>query len=195
MLLYLNSTPLFHSSCRLWSVLFSAFPMPDIRLAAYPHSILLAWCLPVQAYALHRHKRIIWLSYLRKYGVRVLGFFVGDMVRAVVLVLLGIFDDFRKVFHAVFQFHNALFGGLSRFGFYSNFMLQIGERTSFIIALCGDFQILDCCPLLQSGTVLEFLVRGVNEPACRVVFFRNNCLSFPFLFDAFPDTFLCVFFP
>ena len=127
--------------------------------------------------------------------VRVLGFLVSDMIRTVVLVLLGIFDDFRKVFHAVFQFHNALFGGLSHFGFYSNFMLQIGERTSFIIALCGDFQILDCCPLLQSGTVLEFLVRGVNEPACRVVFFRNNCLSFPFLFDAFPDTFLCVFFP
>ena len=117
------------------------------------------------------------------------------MVRAVVLVLLGIFDDFRKVFHAVFQFHNALFGGLSRFGFYSNFMLQIGERTSFIIALCGDFQILDCCPLLQSGTVLEFLVRGVNEPACRVVFFRNNRFSLTLHFDAFPDTFLCVFFP
>ena len=126
---------------------------------------------------------------------RILGFFVADMIGAVVFVLLGIFDDFRKVFHVVFQFHNALFGGLSHFGFYSNFMLQIGERTSFIIALCGDFQILDCCPLLQSGTVLEFLVRGVNEPACRVVFFRDNCLSFSFLFDAFPDTFLCVFFP
>lgn len=126
---------------------------------------------------------------------RILGFFVGDMVRAVVLGLLGIFDDFRKVFHAVFQFHNALFGGLSRFVFYSNFMLQIGERTSFIIALCGDFQILDCRPLLQSGTVLEFLVRGVNDLAGRVVFFRDNCLSFPFLFDAFPDTFLCVLFP
>ena len=37
-----NPAPLFHSSCRLRSVLFSAFPMPDIRLAAYPHSILLA---------------------------------------------------------------------------------------------------------------------------------------------------------
>ena len=117
------------------------------------------------------------------------------MVRAVVLVLLGIFDDFRKVFHAVFQFHNALLGGFARFGFYSNLMLQIGERTGFIIALCGDFQILDCRPLLQSGTVLKFLVRGVNEPAGGVVLFRDNCLSFPLLFDAFPDTFLCVFFP
>ena len=115
------------------------------------------------------------------------------MVRAVVLVLLGIFDDFRKVFHAVFQFHNVLFGGLSRFGFYSNFMLQIGERTSFIIALCGDFQILDCRPLLQLGTVLEFFIRGINEPAGRVVFFRNNRFLLTFHFDAFPDTFFCVF--
>ena len=55
--------------------------------------------------------------------------------------------------------------------FYSNFMLQIGERTSFIIALCGDFQILDSCQLLESGTVLEFFIRGINEPADRVVFF------------------------
>ena len=61
------------------------------------------------------------------------------MVGAVVFVLLGIFDDFRKVFHAVLQFHNALSGRFARFGFYSNFMFQIGERTSFIIALCGDF--------------------------------------------------------
>ena len=117
------------------------------------------------------------------------------MIGAIVFVLLSIFNDFRKVFHAVFQFHNALFGGLASFGFYSNLMLQIGERTSFIIVLCDDFQILDCRPLLQSGTVLEFLVRGVNDLAGRVVFFRDNCLSFPFLFDAFPDTFLCVFFP
>ena len=102
------------------------------------------------------------------------------MVGAVFFILLGIFDDFSKVFHAMFQFHNALFGGLARFGFYSNLMLQIGERTSFIIALCGDFQILDCRPLLQSGTVLEFLVRGVNEPAGGVVFFRDNCLLFLF---------------
>ncbi len=93
------------------------------------------------------------------------------MVRAVVLVLLGIFDDFRKVFHAVFQFHNALFGRFSRFGFHSNLMLQIGERTNFIIALCSNLQILDSCPLLESGTALEFFIRGVNEPADRVVFF------------------------
>ena len=82
---------------------------------------------------------------------------------------------------SMFQFHNALFGGLARFGFYSNLMLQIGERTSFIIALCGDFQILDCCPLLQSGTVLEFLVRGVNEPAGGVDcqhFFRQIFLGY-----------------
>lgn len=117
------------------------------------------------------------------------------MIGTVVFVLLGIFDDFRKVFHTVFQFHNTLFGRPSGFGFYSNLMLQIGERTSFIIVLCGDFQILDCRPLLQSRTVLKFIVRGVNEPACRVVFFRDNCLSFPFLFDAFPDMLLCVFFP
>lgn len=117
------------------------------------------------------------------------------MIGAIVFVLLSIFNDFRKVFHAVFQFHNALFGGLASFGFYSNLMLQIGERTGFIIALCGDFQILDCRPLLQSGTVLEFLVLGVNEPAGGVILFRDNCLSFPLLFNAFQDTFLCVFFP
>ena len=113
---------------------------------------------------------------------RILGFFVADMIGAVVFVLLGIFDDFCKVFHAVFQFHNALFGGLSRFVFYSNFMLQIGERTSFIIALCGDFQILDCRPLLQSGTVLEFLVRGVNDLAGRVVLVKPFCNT---LFDKY----------
>ena len=117
------------------------------------------------------------------------------MIGAIVFVLLSIFNDFHKVFHAMFQFHNALSGRPPGFGFYSNLMLQIGERTGFIIALCGDFQILDCRPLLQSGTVLEFLVRGVNEPAGGVILFRDNCLSFPLLFNAFPDTFLCVFFP
>ena len=40
-----NFAPLFRSSCRLRSVLFSAFPMTDTRLAAYPHSILLALSL------------------------------------------------------------------------------------------------------------------------------------------------------
>ena len=62
-----------------------------------------------------------------------------------------------------------------------------------IIALCGDFQILDSCQLLESGTVLEFFIRGINEPADRVVFFRNNRFSLTLHFDAFPDTFLCVF--
>ena len=80
-------------------------------------------------------------------------------------VLLGIFDDFCKVFHAVFQFHNALFGRFSRFGFHSNLMLQIGERTNFIIALCSNLQILDSCPLLESGTALKFFIRGINEAA------------------------------
>ena len=39
-----------------------------------------------------------------------------------------------------------------------------------------------------------FFVRGVNEPAGGVIFFRGHCLLFPFPFNAFPDTFLCVFF-
>ena len=97
--------------------------------------------------------------------------FCGNMVGSVIFILLGIFDDFCKVFHAMFQFHSALFGRFSDFGFYSNLMLQIGERTNFIIALCSKLQILDSCPLLESGTVLEFFIRGINEPAGRVVFF------------------------
>ena len=112
---------------------------------------------------------------------------------AYIYLYLGIFDDFCKVFYAVFQFHNALFGRFSSFGFYSNLMLQIGERTNFIIALCSNLQILDSCPLLESGTVLKFFIRGINEPAGRVVFFRNNRFSLTLHFDAFPDTFLCVF--
>ena len=115
------------------------------------------------------------------------------MIGAVGFVLLGIFDDFCKVFHAVFQFHNALFGRFSGFGFHSNLMLQLGERTNFIIALCSNLQILDSCPLLESGTVLEFFIRGIYEPAGRVVFFRNNRFLLTFYFDAFPDTFFCVF--
>ena len=115
------------------------------------------------------------------------------MIGAVGFVLLGIFDDFCKVFHAMFQFHSALFGRFSGFGFHSNLMLQIGERTNFIIALCSNFQILDSCSLLESGTVLEFFIRGINEPAGRVVFFWNNRFSLTLYFDAFPDTFLCVF--
>ena len=103
------------------------------------------------------------------------------------------FDDFCKVFHVVFQFHNALFGRFSGFGFHSNLMLQIGERTNFIIALCSNLQILDSCPLLKSGTVLKFFIRGINEPAGRVVFFRNDRFSLMLHFDAFPDTLLCVF--
>lgn len=97
--------------------------------------------------------------------------FCGNMVGSVIFILLGIFDDFCKVFHAMFQFHSTLFGRFSDFGFYSNLMLQIGERTNFIIALCSKLQILDSCPLLESGTVLEFFIRGINEPAGRVVFF------------------------
>ena len=107
--------------------------------------------------------------------------------------LAEIFDDFCKVFHVVSQFHNALFGRFSGFGFHSNLMLQIGERTNFIIALCSNLQILDSCPLLKSGTVLKFFIRGINEPAGRVVFFRNDRFSLMLHFDAFPDTFLCVF--
>ena len=42
-------------------------------------------------------------------------------------------------------------------------------------------------------SVLKFLVRGVNKSAGRVVFFGDNCLSFPFSFNAFPDPFLCAF--
>ena len=112
---------------------------------------------------------------------------------AYIYLYLGIFDDFCKVFYAVFQFHNALFGRFSSFGFYSNLMLQIGERTNFIIALCSNLQIFDSCPLLESGTVLEFFIRAINESAGRVVFFRNNRFSLTLHFDAFPDTFLCVF--
>ena len=91
--------------------------------------------------------------------------------RAYIYLYLGIFDDFCKVLYAVFQFHNALLGRFSSFGFYSNLMLQIGERTNFIIALCSNLQIFDSCPLLESGTVLEFFIRAINEPAGRVVFF------------------------
>ena len=119
--------------------------------------------------------------------------FCGNMVGSVIFILLGIFDDFWEIFPAVFQFYNALFGRFSGFGFYSNLMLQIGERTNFIIALCSNLQILDGCPLLESGTALEFFIRSINEPAGRVVFFRYNSFSLPFYFDAFPDTFLCVF--
>ena len=72
-------------------------------------------------------------------------------------------------------------------------MLQIGERTNFIIALCSNLQILDSCPLLKSGTVLKFFIRGINEPAGRVVFFRNDRFSLMLHFDAVPDTLLCVF--
>ena len=72
-------------------------------------------------------------------------------------------------------------------------MLQIGERTNFIIALCSNLQIFDSCPLLEPGTVLKFFIRAINEPAGRVVFFRNNRFSLTLHFDAFPDTFLCVF--
>jgi hypothetical protein len=39
----------------------------------------------------------------------------------------------------------------------------------------------------------KFFIRGINEPAGRVVFFRNNRFSLTLHFDAFPDTFLCVF--
>ena len=97
--------------------------------------------------------------------------FCGNMVGSVIFILLGIFDDFCKVFHAMFQFHSALFGRFSDFGFYSNLMLQLGERTNFIIALCSNLQILDSCPLLKSETALGFFIRGINEPAGRVVFF------------------------
>ena len=72
-------------------------------------------------------------------------------------------------------------------------MLQIGERTNFIIALCSNLQIFDSCPLLEPGTVLKFFIRAINESAGRVVFFRNNRFSLTLHFDAFPDTFLCVF--
>lgn len=71
--------------------------------------------------------------------VRVLGFFVADMIGAVVFVLLCIFDDFRKVFDAVLQFHHALLCRLSGFGFHRNFVFQFCKGADFIIALCGDF--------------------------------------------------------
>ena len=93
----------------------------------------------------------------------------------------------------MFQFHSALFGRFSGFGFYSNLMFQFGERSNFIIDLCSNLPILDGCPLLESWTALEFFIRSINEPAGRVVFFRYNSFSLPFYFDAFPDTFLCVF--
>lgn len=64
--------------------------------------------------------------------------FVADMIGAVVFVLLRIFDDFRKVFDTVFQFHHALLCRLSGFGFYRNFVFQFCKRTNLIIALCGD---------------------------------------------------------
>ena len=47
----------------------------------------------------------------------ILGFFLADMIGAVVFVLMCVFDDFRKVFDAVFQFHHALLCRLSGFGF------------------------------------------------------------------------------
>lgn len=40
---------------------------------------------------------------------------------------------------------------------------------------------------MQSRTASKFLVRGVNEPAGRVVPFGDYCLSLPFPFDAFTN--------
>ena len=49
--------------------------------------------------------------------VRVLGFLVVDIVGTVILILLCIFYNLRKVFYPVFRFNNGLFSGLSGFGF------------------------------------------------------------------------------
>lgn len=46
---------------------------------------------------------------------------------------------------------------------------------------------------MQSQTASKFLVRGINEPAGRVVPFGDYCLLLSFPFNSFPDMLLCVF--
>lgn len=62
-----------------------------------------------------------------KISIRIFRFFVADMVGTIGFVLLCIFDDFSKVFHAVFKFHNALLCRFSGFCFDCNPMFQLGK--------------------------------------------------------------------
>ena len=55
------------------------------------------------------------------------------------------------------------------------------------------YAILNRRPPLQPRTVLEFLIRGVNQSLICVIPFRDNCLPFPFQFNPFLDPLLRVF--
>lgn len=70
--------------------------------------------------------------------VRVFGFFIGNIIRLVGFVLFRIFDDFRKVFDAVFQLADGLFRFFSGGGSGGDLLFQLCDGTYLIVCLCSN---------------------------------------------------------
>ena len=75
---------------------------------------------------------------LTEISVRIFGLLIGDIIRFICLVLLRIFDDFRKVFDAVLQLADSLLCFLPGGGCGGDFLFQFFYRASFIICLCRN---------------------------------------------------------